>query len=291
LDGIVLMGASLMVLLICSKSLYADVGRISFNLAANGTARTDTNPLAIAGAAVTMMFVATYATKFSDFMRALLFATAFYVTFFSGRGELIFGAVIIVLRVVQTGRLPKKAWLIGGLLSLATLLVIHFVPDSYWTRWAFSGNGIGTLRNGAEVRFENIRITLTAYWETPSLWLFGLGGNWCYGAIGGYPHNNIDQALVETGLIGLSMLGYFCYIPFIHFWRNRTRFRSPKADRLYVLVGMLFLYNMLIALKAGALLAPQLFMLGVVLERIRAYRTKFNGSVSLNSMSWRKMSA
>jgi hypothetical protein len=277
-NALLAVGVFTCLLIIASPQFDFVSGRLGIRLAGGDR----TNPLAIGTMGGTLMIVGaltlfTSRSAWGITYRAAAIVLGAGVAILSGsRGQVIFAALTILLCIPISYRLANaKGFLLTSLAALAVgggllFAASKFIGSENEDRWR-----IDELATGGAGRIDNVMELLTAYAESPSHWLQGLG----YTAFGtlntrsGDPYSHVMtvDALAEGGLIGAALLGWIV----VTGWRNGRAIawavRDLPAERSFasVLLG-LSLYYFLLANKQGSMLGtPILFGLLILMGRIR----------------------
>lgn len=198
------------------------------------------------------------------------------------RGQLL-GAVIAILAMAPVNYRALSArgfgvtLLAGGLFAIGLLFAVDaFVSQDNDRRWQ-----VESLAFGGSERLENCIDLLSAYAETPSHWLQGLG---LYGFASvesrsgvHYTHVLLADALGEAGLIGFSILMFLLY----SIVRTGLRFErmvrhDPVARANLCVLLALVIYHFILANKQGNMLGnPLLYTFAIMLARTcREYETR-----------------
>ncbi len=238
------------------------------------------NPLAFADTAVllaltsTLFLLQTSAERCSSAITRTVgwlgmiggIALGLSLAFISGRGEttagLVSGAVLVILLTTRDssrlfGRIVAGTAVFGGALFFAFIrlqdVIVGFAP-----RFA-----TGNILIGVSVRGDLQGACIEAGMASATTIVFGLGANGCQALVGLYPHNELIQALAETGILGLTLL-LMCYF-FAFRFALRTialakRSGALDAVRVSALAISLMVYALLVANKRGVLTAPDSYM-------------------------------
>ena len=149
------------------------------------------------------------------------------------------------------------------------VLVSYYVFDStvtFSSRWEADG-----MLGSADARFEAIRIVLSAWVDSPSAIIFGLGNSASFSPElhGTYPHVVLLEVLAEEGIIGFALLLAVVLLSFRQAKSlNALTFLSQEIRRAYAACFGCFLYTFLLSFKQGSLLTSSIiFFFAVVCEK------------------------
>jgi O-antigen ligase len=254
------------------------IGRVV--IAAGGDADNGSNPLAFADAAsyltlTSLMLLFCIGRIWNPPSRPRMAARitlvggailGFSMALISSRGEtmacVVSGLLLIVLIRLKkpTRAIPK---VVAAMLTAAAIVVVLFITfrDDI-ARWAPRFD-IGQLGAGVAARRDIQEACVDFSWSSPQGILLGVGGSACEQRVGLYPHNELLQAFLETGVFGF-LLFLSCY-----FFAVRLGLRtlvvaksaeSPEAAIITAFALTLLTYELIVASKKGSLTFPDSYM-------------------------------
>jgi hypothetical protein len=191
------------------------------------------NPLAIASYAGIVCICALFSmhgnrsNKLLFGIRVAIVLLSILVIIKSGsRGQLIALAItcFIWLPIVAKAALSRRNFALQFFGVLFVVATVYLMDDSYWSdRW--ESHRMLNLGSG---RFDMANQMLTIYTKSDTMvWFFGLGSSASFVYLGIYPHNVPVEALVEEGVIGLTL---FLALVFIPLFQGRYLLKNAKVD-------------------------------------------------------------
>jgi O-antigen ligase len=254
------------------------IGRVV--IAAGGSTDDGSNPLAFADAAAYLALTSLMllfcvgsvwkgAVRYRAAFKVLLVAgivLGFSMALISSRGEtlacLVSGILMVVLlRLKKPSRAIPKV--IGALLVAAAVVVVLFITfRGEVARWAPRFD-LSSLGEGVSVRRDIQAACVDFSWSSPQGILLGLGGSACEQRVGLYPHNELLQSFLETGVFGFALF-LSCY-----FFAARLGLRtlaaakslaSSEAAIVSAFALTLLAYELMVASKKGSLTLPDSYM-------------------------------
>ena len=248
------------------------------------------NPLALADMAALSFLLLVLPTPHRDWTRILLYALsgfALFIVFRASRGESAAAVLLAGAALPLARRVRRPAQTLGLLTAAAALAaLIWFSIDDvtrtpYIARW-------GMYRVGLDDRLHLLSRSLEDFLREPWAWWLGLGGHaqeTRYG-VGSYPHNQAVQALVETGVIGLTVWLSIHALTLRRLW---SFWRGIRFDPLWRLsacyLSIIYLYFLILSFKRGAVMNLQLFLAALLVERLgRASFKPSEGSTQLQAV-------
>lgn len=116
------------------------------------------------------------------------------------------------------------------------------------------------LDEGFRVRMEFVRHSLDAYLNGGIMTLlFGLGPGYSYVTIGTYPHHHVIETITELGLCGMAIYGTILWYA-ARGARTLVVQARPALRGVVEVTTTMFVYSLVLSLKRGSVLAPDIFM-------------------------------
>jgi O-antigen ligase len=261
----------------------AAIGRVV--VAAGGDTDSGSNPLAFADAAsylalTSLMLIFCVGKTWNPAPRArqaLKVALVggvilgFSMALISSRGEtmacLVSGILLVVLLRVKRPSGAMRKVVAGMLTGASVIVLLFFTFRGDIAKWAPRFD-IDQLSTGVSVRRDIQAACVEFSWRSPRAIVLGLGGSTCEQRVGLYPHNELLQAFLETGVFGF-VLFLSCYLFVVRLGlRTLAEAKSANSSEAVVITAFalaLLTYELLVDSKKGSLTFPDSYMwLGLI---------------------------
>jgi len=181
------------------------------------------------------------------------------LAFKSGSRGQVIGMIFVVLlllpmkytNISSSKKLMYVLFGIAAIFGAVTLGVSNSDLGGRWEQTQLETHGLARVFAALDL--------LKIWVNDPVAIIFGFGNSSSYALIGGYPHNVPAEILGEEGILGFTLYISILYVTF-KAWRNvLTILKNTGADRTsIVILGGLFLYEIVLSLKQGTLLGTAL---------------------------------